>query len=102
MRPAIVASVRVDPQTTLFVERIVHQTGCSKSDVVRDALNALQRADVGSSMRPPAAAMAHLIGTWDSGGKQLSERTGERFVELLQVRKQKHGARRRRSAHRAN
>jgi hypothetical protein len=84
-------SVRIDPETNDFLERVARQTGRTKSEVVREAIEALRRQGVGSSIAPPAETMAHLIGCWDSGGMRLSERTGERFAKLLPEKK--HGQR---------
>jgi hypothetical protein len=95
-------NVRVDPETASFLERIARQTGRTKSEIVREALQALREQTASSAPVPPSEAMAHLIGSWDSGGLQLSERTGERFAQLLQEKKQARGTHRRRSAGRAN
>jgi predicted transcriptional regulator len=95
-------NVRVDADTASFLERLARQTGRTKSDVVRDALQALREQNARSAPVPPSEAMAQLIGSWDSGGLQLSERTGERFARLLQEKKQARGTRRRRSTGRAN
>ena len=95
-------NVRVDAETASFLERIARQTGRTKSAVVRDALQALREQTARSAPLPPSEAMAHLIGSWDSGGLQLSERTGERFAQLLKEKKQARDTRRRRSAGRAD
>lgn len=95
-------NVRVDSETASFLERIARQTGRTKSEVVRDALQALREQTAWSATLPPSEAMAHLIGSWDSGGLQLSERTGERFAQLLKEKKQASGTRRRRSAGRSD
>jgi Arc/MetJ-type ribon-helix-helix transcriptional regulator len=94
-------NVRVDAETATFLERLARETGRTKSEVVRDALQALREHRARSAPLPPSQTMAHLIGSWDSGGLQLSERTGERFAEMLKEKKQTRGARRRRSAGRA-
>jgi Arc/MetJ-type ribon-helix-helix transcriptional regulator len=95
-------NVRVDAETASFLERLARETGRSKSEVVRDALEVLREQRAKLSLSPPSVAMAGLIGSWDSGGLQLSEQTGERFAQLLKEKKPTHGARRRRSAGRAN
>jgi hypothetical protein len=46
--------------------------------------------------------MAHLIGSWDSGGMNLSERTGERFARMLQENKNAKRTRRRRTTRRTD
>jgi ribbon-helix-helix CopG family protein len=75
--------IRVDAETAALVERIARQSGRTKSEVVRQALAVLRKHAKRTSTTAPAEAMAHLIGCWDSGGMRLSERTGERFAELL-------------------
>jgi hypothetical protein len=79
-----IIKVRVDTETASLLERIARQTGRTKSEVVRDALQALRNQYAQPAPLPPAKAMAHLIGSWDSGGMRLSERTGERFAQLLE------------------
>jgi hypothetical protein len=95
-------NVRVDPSTASFLDRVARETGRTKSDVVRQALETLREQANRRAPVPPAKAMADLLGCWDSGGMRLSERTGERFAQLL--REKHHGNRidRRRTARRAN
>lgn len=95
-------SVRVDPSTAAFLDRLARESGRNKSDVVREALEALRKRGARRAAVPPAEAMAHLIGCWDSGGKRLSERTGERFAQLLREKSNGHHASRRRSAGRSD
>src|SRR3989442_47164 len=78
-----VLNIRVDSETAALVETTAARTGRTKSEVVREALQALgNAADRGSGARP-YERVAHLIGCWDSGGKNLSEHTGRRFSQLL-------------------
>lgn len=95
-------NVRVDPGTAAFLDRLARESGRSRSDVVREALEALREHGVRRPAVPPAEAMAHLIGCWDSGGKRLSERTGERFAQLLREKSNGHHASRRRAAGRSD
>jgi len=81
-------SVRLDPGT----ERLAKQRKQTKSEVIRDALGALADQEKGANgKKRPYDLMAHLIGSVDSGGANLSERTGERFAKLL--REKAHGRR---------
>jgi len=95
-------NVRVDPGTASFLDRVARETGRTKSEVVRQALEALQEQGDRRAPVAPANAMAHLLGCWDSGGMQLSERTGERFAQLLREKSNGHSIGRRRAARRAN
>src|SRR5258708_40282175 len=76
-------SVRIDARMAALVKRVARERGLSKSEVVRLALASLRERAEQPSDIPLSVAMAHLIGSGDSGGMQLSERTGERFAKML-------------------
>ena len=95
-------NVRVDPQTAALVERVARESGLTKSEVVRQALATLREHGARAAAATPSEAMAHLIGSWDSGGMRLSERTGEQFARLLRERKNANRTGRRRSTRRAD
>lgn len=97
-------NVRIDPRTAAFLEQVARETGLSKSEVVRQALATLRqkRARARTPKPTPFELMAHLIGSGDSGGMNLSERTGERFARMLQEKKNDNRTRRRRPARRAD
>jgi len=95
-------NLRVDAGTAAFLERVARQTGRTKSEVVREALEALRKEETQPKAVSPAETMAHLIGCWDSGGMKLSERTGDRFALLLQESKDDHRTGGRRTARRAD
>ena len=95
-------SIRIDPEMAALLEQEARQTGRSKSEIVREALEVLRTRTNRGPVKPPAEAMADLIGCWDSGGARLSERTGERFARLLQEIKHAQRTGRRRSARRAD
>ena len=80
-------NVRIDPEMAALLERVARQTGRTKSEVVRAALDTLRARGAQGAAKPPAKTMARLIGCWDGGGARLSERTGERFAQLLRERK---------------
>jgi hypothetical protein len=95
-------NVRIDSEMAAFLERVARQTGRTKSEVVRNALEALVARGARRAATPPAETMANLIGCWDSGGARLSERTGERFAQLLQEGKHAQRIGRRRPARRTD
>jgi Arc/MetJ-type ribon-helix-helix transcriptional regulator len=95
-------NIRIDAETAAFLDRIARQRGLTKSEVVRQALATLRKKDARPSAATPYERMAHLIGSGDSGGMQLSERTGERFARMLQENKNANRTRRRRPTRRAN
>lgn len=95
-------NVRIDPETAALVDRIAHERGLTKSEVVREALAILRERETETTGIPSRSRMARIIGSWDSGGMRLSERTGEKFAALLQEIKHAKRARGRRSARRAH
>ena len=78
-------SVRLDPKTESAVKRLARRRKQTRSQVVRDAIAALERDQAAEDGRKPTSweAMAHLIGVVHSGDGSLSQNTGERFAELL-------------------
>lgn len=77
-------NVRIDARTAAFLERVARETGRTKSEVVRRALEHLRVHGSENAPMRPATTMTRLIGCWDSGGMALSTRTGERFAQLLE------------------
>jgi hypothetical protein len=77
-------SVRLDPETEALIRRMARVAGRSKSWVVREAVAAYSRnAPRG---RTPYEALAPFIGAGGTGRKALSERTGERFTDLVRTK----------------
>jgi hypothetical protein len=85
-------SIRLDAKTASTVERITARTGKTKSEIVREAIAGYAvKVDKKSKGERAYDKMAPLIGSWDSGGQQLSIRTGRDMSEML---KQERDARR--------
>src|SRR5436305_1059859 len=85
-----VATVRLDIKTETALKRLSVRRGQTQSEVIRDAIARL----AGEEGEQPLSAFQRLqpfIGIADSGGQQLSERTGQRFRELLAERKRARG-----------
>lgn len=81
-------SARLDSKTEALVARMARRRGQTKSQVIRDAIRVL--ADFQEERKgplPPYEAIAHLIGCARGGPPDLSERTGEKFRQM--VRKQR-------------
>jgi len=84
-------TVRLDTRLEAKLERLAKQRGQSKSDVIRDALErfAEEQETGGTSalerLRP-------FVGIADSGGRQLSEKTGQRFREMLLEKRRARGS----------
>lgn len=82
------ASVQLDTFSEATLNRLSKQRGQTWTEILREALQRLAEEETEPSaydrLRP-------YIGCSDSGGEQLSERTGVRFRELLEER---HRARR--------
>ena len=80
-------SLRLDADTERLVNRLARRRGQSKSEVLREALRALAREQRASRSGPTLYdAIAHHIGCFDSGGMNLSDKTGRRFTALLAER----------------
>lgn len=77
-------SIRLDAETEVLLERLAGKRRQTKSDVVRDSIALLAEVEKKGAPQPGAyAKVAHLIGSVDSGGQQLSENSGQRVRELL-------------------
>jgi hypothetical protein len=95
-------NIRIDAETAAFLDRIARERGLTKSEIVRQALVTLRKQKRPTAVATPYERMAHLIGSWDSGGMNLSERTGERFARMLQENKNAKRTRRRRTTRRTD
>lgn len=77
-------SVRLKGKTEMRINRLARRRGQTKSEVIRDAIDALDAQDQASATKQrPYDLVKHLIGCIDSGGARLSEKTGERFSRML-------------------
>ena len=76
-------SVRLDASTERLLDRMARAARSSKADVIRHALEQLGRLPDNSSAVRPLEAVAHLIGSVNSGDGSLSESTGAGFRRLL-------------------
>jgi len=95
-------NIRIDAQTAAFLERVARERGLTKSEVVRQALATLQKQEKPVTRPSLSVRLAHIIGSWDSGGMNLSERTGERFTQMLLEERDAKRTRRRRTARRSH
>ncbi len=95
-------NIRIDAQTAASLERIARERGLTKSELVRQALATLQKQEKLDTRPSLAVRLAHIIGSGDSGGMQLSERTGERFTQMLLEERNAKRTRRRRTARRSH
>ncbi len=81
-------SVRLDDKTTDLITRLARRSGRTKSDIVRAALVEFARHEMARERSASARdVLGDLVGSFDSGGQQLSTRTGERFAAVLRERK---------------
>lgn len=80
-------SVRLDARTQNLIARLAKRRGQTKSELIRTALERLARevseAEAQGGGQTAYDRIAHVVGIADSGGAGLSERTGERFRDLL-------------------
>ena len=77
-------SVRLDRETEALIRRMARLAGRSRSWVVREAVAAY--ASAAPRTRLPYEALAAFIGAGRTGLHDLSERTGERFAELVRTK----------------
>lgn len=83
-------SVRLDAKTEGLVRSLARKTGRTKSQLIRDAIERLARSEAAGEMREtPYETIKHLIGCAGGGPRHLSERSGEKFRELLQARQRR-------------
>lgn len=77
-------SVRLDAKSEELVARLARKQGQTKSEVIRKAIKVLAESqdNRGKTLRP-FDAIAHLIGCARGGPRDLSERTGDKFRQLL-------------------
>ena len=88
-------SIRLDARIASAVDRIAAKTGKTKSQIVREAVTEYtEKAGKKSASERPYDKVKHLIGSWDSGGMQLSTNGGAKFAQMLF---QERAARRRRA-----
>jgi predicted DNA-binding protein len=78
-------SVRLPRAKQAALARLAKTRGCSKSDLVRDAIDLLiDGAPKAQGAGTAYELLAPQIGRGDSGGRAaLSEHTGRRFTELV-------------------
>jgi Arc/MetJ-type ribon-helix-helix transcriptional regulator len=80
-------SVRLDPKTRKLIDRIARAERVSRSEVVRRGIYLLAERQTDADAIEPFQAIKHLLGRARGGPRNLSERTGIRFRELLSQRK---------------
>lgn len=84
---AMIMTVRLKPETRKLLDRLARSEGVSRSEVVRQSIEALARERSGQGGDQPYEALKHLIGRVRGGPANLSERTGARFREQLRRKK---------------
>ncbi len=94
-------SIRLDFRIASAIDRIAAETGKTKSEIMREALiDYTEKVGQKSASERPYDKMAPDIGCWNSGGMQLSTRTGEKFAEMLRRDRDARRAGRQRTASR--
>jgi hypothetical protein len=77
-------SLRLDPATRRTIDRLARAQRRSRSEIVREAVAAL--IDRAPKEDRPYESWKTVIGIARGGRPDLSERTGERFREILTAR----------------
>ena len=81
-------TISVDRETDARLDRLSLSTGRSKSDLVHDALIALEATQSGESTEPSAFDLiGDLVGVGKDGPAELARTHKQAFRALLQVRK---------------
>ena len=78
-------TLRLDPKTRQRLERIARRKQLSKSEIVRQAIDAW--ADLQEPVASPYDVLADLIGVVRGGKANRSAQTGRRFAQLLKKRR---------------
>jgi Arc/MetJ-type ribon-helix-helix transcriptional regulator len=78
-------TVRLDIKTETALRRLTLRRGQTKSEVIRDAIARLAGEE--DEQVTAVQRLQPFIGLVDSGGQQLSERTGEKLREILEERR---------------
>jgi hypothetical protein len=84
-------SVRLDPGTEALLRRLAKAAGKSRSWVVREAVTVY--ASAGPPRRKPADVLAPFIGAGATGRIDLSQDTGQRYVDLIRAQSGRRRAR---------
>ncbi len=83
-------SVRMDSETERLLDTLARERGSTKSEVVREAVRLVaQKERRRRRDSRPYAAFRTVIGSVRGGPPDLSERTGDRFRQLLLDSKRK-------------
>lgn len=82
-------SVRLDNRTRRLLGRLMRRKNMTQSEVIREAINTLARADAKSGDLSPYEAVEDLIGCVRGGPRNLSQDTGRKFTEMLLAEKER-------------
>lgn len=80
-------SVRLDDDTKRLLSRLARSRRISRSEVVRQAIHALAKADPATEEMSVYERMKDIIGSVHSGRSDLSQQTGEQFYKILLEKK---------------
>lgn len=76
-------SVRLDTKTESLIGRLARKRRQTKSEVIRDAIGVLaKQEEKGAEKKRPYDLVSHLIGCVKGGPRNLSVRTGEKFLPI--------------------
>ena len=79
-------TVRLDDKTRKLLDRLARSEDVSRAEIVRRGIHLLAEERMTRGETNPFDAVKHLIGRAHGGARDLSEKTGAKFRELL-VRK---------------
>ena len=77
-------SLRLDDRTRHLLDRLARRDGKTRSDVIREAIHEYGKTrSAGSVSVSVHDSIRHLVGIVEGGDPTLSQRTGERFAEIV-------------------
>ena len=81
-------SVRLDSETEQLLQRLANRGACSKSEVIRVAIEGLAERALSDEDGDASLfdLVSDLLGTVDGGPPHLSEKTGKKLRDLLASR----------------
>ena len=88
-------SIRLDRKAKRSLEQLAERKGVTRTEVLRRAVEGLLAKESQSNDKDPYGVWARVIGSVRGPSTNLSERTGEKFTQLLRERERARRGKRR-------
>jgi len=76
-------SVRLDPKTEVLLNRLAHNQGRTKSDILREAIHRMAQDEQATEVQGAYSLVADLIGIAQGGPNDLARQHKQAFRDLL-------------------